>query len=215
MIFVEPFFGGGSIYFKKNPSIKEIINDLDKDIYILLKGLKKFDGDKISDDINSAPSNKIFFNKIKESKPTSEYNKFIRLLYLIKNSYFGKMQSFSILKSKINYGNKYQERLKNTIILNQDYKKVIDKYDSPNTLFYFDPPYEESKNIYTHHIINYEEMNNILKTIKGKFILSINFNKEFIFLFNNFKYKILTTKYMNPKGGLSEKIIKELIFMNF
>lgn len=216
MIFVEPFFGGGSIFFKKNPSIKEIINDKDKEIYILLKGLKKYDGNKISDDINKSPNDKEGFIRILNKIPNTEYEKFIKLLYLIKTSYYGKMKYFNKNRkdNNINYGNKYQERLKNTIILNEDYKKVISKYDSKNTLFYFDPPYESSENIYKHYTIDYKEMNEILKKIKGKFFLSINFNPEFIKLFSTFKYKKLETKYTVPNIGGQIKKIEEFLFYN-
>jgi site-specific DNA-adenine methylase len=33
----------------------------------------------------------------------------------------------------------YKERLKNTIILNNSFEKVIKKFDSENTFFYLDP----------------------------------------------------------------------------
>ena len=216
MTFVEPFFGGGSIYFKKEPSKKEIINDKDKDIYILLKGLKKYDGDKISKDINESPNTKEGFIRYKNKKTNNEYDKFIKTLYLFKTTFLGLGRSFNSRQNDLNYGNKYQERLKKTLIFNKDYKDIIKKYDSINTLFYFDPPYEKSESIYTHGIIDYEEMNDILNSIKGKFILSINYNKDFIKLFKNFKYKILKTKYIDSfHGGINNKEIKELIFMNY
>jgi len=215
MLFVEPFFGGGSIYFKKEPSYQEVINDLDKDIIIIMKGFKKYNGDKISTFINNAPSNKEHFNEIKNDNPTTPYNKFLRIFYLIKNSYFGKMKTYGNKHKKgTNYENKYKDRLKNTIILNKDYSYVINKYDSPNTLFYFDPPYEESKNIYENHIIDYKKLYEKLKKIKGKFILSINYNKEFITLFKGFNHKILKTKYTNFNGGTGP-LVKELIFKNY
>jgi DNA adenine methylase len=32
-IYVEPFFGGGAIFFAKEPSKIEVINDIDKRVY--------------------------------------------------------------------------------------------------------------------------------------------------------------------------------------
>ena len=47
MIYAEPFVGGGSIFFYKNPSKKEIINDIDKNVIDVYKLFKKYDSDDI------------------------------------------------------------------------------------------------------------------------------------------------------------------------
>ena len=39
--YVEPFFGAGWVYFGKNPSIVEIINDIDGDIVNLFRIIKE------------------------------------------------------------------------------------------------------------------------------------------------------------------------------
>ena len=86
MNYIEPFFGAGSLFFYKEPSKKEVINDLDKDIYTLIKGFKKFDGNEISKSING-DYNKDKFIILKNYKPKTEYNKFIQILLLIKLSF--------------------------------------------------------------------------------------------------------------------------------
>jgi len=117
---------------------------------------------------------------------------------------------------KISLKSDYQERLKNTIILNEDYKKVIKKYDSENSLIYLDPPYEESdKSHYDNPIIDYNELLDILSNIKGKFILSINNSKKIRDLFQNFKIKKIKTKYTNPLTGGQSKKITELLITNY
>lgn len=210
MIYVEPFVGGGSIYFKKNPSIKEIINDKDKDIYILMKGFKEYDGNKISAVVNQ-PLSKEAFNLLKQSNPNSKWGKFIRLLLLKKNSFYSQGNSYDKSTDKINtnYGDKYQERMKHTTILNKDYKTIIKQYDSPNTLFYLDPPYEDS-NEYKHSYIDYNELSSILKHIKGKFILSINDSKLIKDTFKGFKIKKVKTQYADPKLGGHPRKVSEL-----
>ena len=88
MIYVEPFVGGGSIIIKKEPSIKEIINDIDKDLITVYKGFKKYPMDKIKESTDGNYTKEDFY-KIKESNPTTEYNKFIRLFLLFRLSFFG------------------------------------------------------------------------------------------------------------------------------
>ena len=38
--YVEPFIGGGSVFLRKAPVVKEVINDLDKEISQLWKGMQ-------------------------------------------------------------------------------------------------------------------------------------------------------------------------------
>lgn len=62
-----------------------------------------------------------------------------------------------------------------TNVENMDYSKLIEKYDSPNTLFYLDPPYWKTEKYYSNHSFNinsHKELCNQVKNIQGKFILS-------------------------------------------
>jgi DNA adenine methylase len=216
MIYVEPFVGGGSIFFYKNKSRKEIINDLDKDVYNIYKGFQLYDGSKISKSINGT-YNKEMFEKIKNSKPRTDYEKFIRLLILFRTSFFTKGESFSVGREKINsnFGDYYKNRLDNVTILNEDYKKVIKNYDTPNTFFYLDPPYEKSEGLYTYDEVNLNELYNILKNTKGKWLLSYNNSEEAKKLFKNFYINQVTTQYTHPlKGGMPRKTI-ELLISNY
>lgn len=196
--YIEPFIGGGSIFFYKQPSIKEVINDLDKEVIEIYRGFKKYDGPTISKDINGI-YNKNDFEIIKNSKPKNKYQKFIKELLLYKLSFFGYKKTFGAKNNKI------KDRLKNTIILNKDYKDVINKYDSNNTFFYLDPPYEQT---------NEKFYENILSNIKGLFVLSTNDSKNLRELFKNFNIYDIKTKYSNPiQGGLIKR--NELIITNF
>jgi DNA adenine methylase len=56
-----------------------------------------------------------------------------------------------------------------------DFQEVVEKYDSPTTYFYMDPPYFSTENYYSNHIFSretHERLANTLKKIKGKFSLS-------------------------------------------
>lgn len=216
LTYIEPFFGGGSLYFKKKPSKKEVINDLDRPIYVLMQGFKKYDGEKIKKDLLAIPANKETFKRIRETEYKKPYDTFLKYLYLTKRSFFQKMTSFSKTKDNFNPDfTPYKNRLKHTIILNEDYKKVIQKYDSKDAIFYLDPPYENSENLYRHHSVDYIELNAILQKLKGKFLLSLNYNQKFIDIFKNFDYKIVWTKYTKPMGGTRAKKTKELLFRNY
>lgn len=215
MTYVEPFVGGGSIFFYKEPSSKEVINDLDKEVIKIYKGFKKYSGDKISGDINGTYS-KTDFKRIKESNPTTDYGKFLRTLLLFKISFYGQQRSFGNARPiKSNYGESYKDRLKNTTILNTNALSVIKKYDSSNTLFYLDPPYEASDKLYVHDTLHIKDVYDVLKNIKGKFILSYNDSKECKELFKSYNIHKVKTKYTKGDEGGQHHIKTELIITNF
>ena len=177
MIYVEPFVGAGHVYFYKNPSVKEVINDLDTDVTDMFKGMKKFSGNRISKTINGDYT-KQDFKDIVSGHPGSPYGKFIQLLLRYKLSFYSNGISFGKNMINSNYGNTYNDRLKNTTIYNKDFKTLIKKYDSGNTLFYLDPPYENSDKLYTHDTLPIKDVYDAVKNIKGLFIISYNDSKE-------------------------------------
>lgn len=216
MTYIEPFFGAGSLFFYKEPSKKEVINDLDKTIFILMKGFKKYDGNEISDAINGN-YDKDKFIILKNYKPKTEYNKFIQLLLLTKLSFFAEMRTFgNRFYINTNYGNKYNERLKNTIILNKDYKEVIKKYDGPNSFFYLDPPYSMSEDYkyYNNQYININELYELLKNIKGRFLISYDDNKEIKELFKDFKIIKVSTSYAQTQN-IERRKKTEILIKNY
>jgi DNA adenine methylase len=71
---------------------------------------------------------------------------------------------------------KYREHFdKVTFVENEDFQTVVEKYDSPTTYFYMDPPYWKTENYYSNHDFDskdHERLANCIKQIKGKFSLS-------------------------------------------
>lgn len=96
-------------------------------------------------------------------------------------------------KYKLVY-NKYKHD--NSInFFNTDYKKIIEIFDTKNTFFFCDPPY------WKHYEYRYNftdeqhiELSNILKKIKGKFLLCYH-NDEFI---TNLYKKYKIDRYIGP-----------------
>ena len=70
------------------------------------------------------------------------------------------------------------DRLKGVWLENQDCVEIIKRFDSPNTLFYVDPPYvhetRTSKNCYTYEMegIKHSELLEVLNNCEGKVVLS-------------------------------------------
>jgi len=213
--YVEPFVGAGAVYFYKNKdNKKEVINDIDPKIYQILKGFQKYDARHLREDLNGDYTQDDF-NKIKESKPTTEYKKFLKTYLLYRLSYFGLGETYG--KPRINSKFEgYTDRLNDTTILNVDFRKVIEKYNNKDTFFYLDPPVANSNFEYKYDAIDVYDIIPILKSIKGLFCLTYantSIKKE---LFKGFKVFTVNTKYVGEKskGGQSKKV-KEYIITNY
>ena len=70
----------------------------------------------------------------------------------------------------------YREHFdKITFIENSDFQDVVEKYDSPTTYFYMDPPYWKTEDYYSNHDFDskdHQRLADCIKNIKGKFSLS-------------------------------------------
>lgn len=92
--------------------------------------------------------------------------------------------------------NKYQNN--ETInCFNKDYKEIIVEYDSNDTFWYIDSPYYE-KYYYNYNFEKEDhlELANILKTIKGRFLLSYQDRPLMRKIYKNYNiYKYTGTNY--------------------
>ena len=217
-IYIEPFVGGGSVFFYKNPSPVEVLNDNDKDLMTVFKGFKKYGSDRIENDTRGHYYTEKQFNQLKNSEPKDEYDKFLRLLILYKTSFYGMGKNAEVYEANDPRGFHnphyagYQERLKNTILLSKDYKDVIKEYDSKNAFFYLDPPF--IKTIYGAKI-DLNELADVLHKIKGRFLLSIIDDPEVRNTFKGFKMKTITNRVAQGIYGSQRLKKKHLLITNY
>ncbi|MGO7863350.1 hypothetical protein ACC676_17335 [Rhizobium ruizarguesonis] len=63
------------------------------------------------------------------------------------------------------------------VIENLPWRRFIERYDRPGTLFYLDPPYWGSEDNYGRAVFgrdDFAELADVLSRIRGRFILSLN-----------------------------------------
>ena len=217
-IYVEPFLGGGAVFLKKPLAQKNVINDKDKDVATVFKSFKKGDGFNRCD---MTPS-KERFDRIKNKKNKTVCD----VAYLNKLSFGSGMNSFAEKKFK-GMGNKevgikyqkahqedYRNKLKNTSVTNQDFKKTMEKYDSKATLHYLDPPYYGSDGVYKEKGVTPKEVCEVVKKMKGKVILSYNDVPEVRRACKGLKFRKIDTRYVLAANSNNKKA-KEVLITNY
>ena len=138
----------------------------------------------------------------------------------LKGKYHSKFTSF---KNKLK-DPKWQKLFESiTNVENMDFQTVIEKYDSPTTYVYSDPPYYivGEGSYYSKHDFgreDHERLANVLKTIKGKFSLSYY---DFPLLSEWFPKDVYKwekkefAKAAAAKKGKTQTMGEELLIMNY
>jgi DNA adenine methylase len=136
----------------------------------------------------------------------------------LKGKYHSKFTSF---KNKL-ANPKWQKMFEYiTDVENMDFADVIQKYDSPSTYIYLDPPYWKTENYYSNHDFDrqdHERLANVLHNIQGKFSLSYY---DFELLHQWFPEDQYTwvkkefAKAASAKKGEKQNLGEELLIMNY
>ena len=146
------------------------------------------------------------------SKP--ETSKFIDL----KGKYKSKYLTF---RDKLMKPDWVDHFLKITDVENMDFADVINKYDSPSTYIYLDPPYWKTENYYSNHDFDcndHERLANVLHGVQGKFSLSyydFDLLREW---FPEDRYTWVRKEFAKAaaaKKGEKQNMGEELLIMNY
>lgn len=109
------------------------------------------------------------------------------------------------------------KRLEATTIECLPWASCIALYDSPDTFFYIDPPYVNCERYYGKTLFSREqfaELADVLRSIRGKFFLSINNHPLIHELFAGFHFMEVDTVYsLNNTGRPKE--VTELLIANY
>lgn len=227
-LYAEPFVGMGGVFFRRTSAPRaEYINDRSGDVVNLFRILQRH-YPQIMDTLRFQITSRREFERLQASDPATltDLERAARFLYLQRLSFGGKVagRSFGISYSGPSRFNlttlapllqDVHERLTTVVIENLDWQAFIDRYDRPETLFYLDPPYWGTVDVYGKELFSrgqYEVMAERLARIKGRFILSINDVPEVRLIFSAFDIEDVSLTY--TAGGGKGKSVKELIISN-
>lgn len=133
----------------------------------------------------------------------------------------GKYKSKYLAFAKRLNNQKIRERLDKVTVYNLSYEKLIEKVDNSDVLFYIDPPYYGTENLYGFHdfnITHHEDLANILKTSKSKWILSYYDFPELSKWFPKDKYRWESKNFKKASAaqkGKKQSDGEEILVMNY
>lgn len=223
--YVEVFFGAGWVYFGKEPSKVEVINDIDKELINLFKMIK-YHAPEVERMLQYEFSGRDIFEEYKNStiENLTDINRAIRFLYLISQSFAGKGNHYGYGTNtkpspQIFYKGVLEDiknRLRNTYVENLSFEKIIDKYDRDYSFFFVDPPYWETTGYdnefgENEHLLLKEKLINL----KGKFLLTINDHEQVREWYKGFNIKEVEVTYSVSKEPKARGKYKELIITNY
>jgi len=205
-IYVEPFVGGGSIYWKNTIPEKFVINDLDKDIYKLYKYAKYNPSSIKKCNLNDIDKEK--WKKLKKKKSKSPCD----VIKLYKHGFSGSLTGYAKKNRKFNnpLTEEHTKKLRKTLINNKDFRNVALEYDKKGVVQYWDPPYVEGGKNYATKGVTPEEVCNIAKKIKkAKVFISYDNNKRVKKACKGLKFKKIKVPYSagNFRGEKTELLI--------
>jgi len=153
-MYLEPFIGGGSVYFYLNPK-KAVINDIHKDLIDLYRCIANGKNKDIYDFMKNNNNDETTYYKIRDEMIINDdLDNAKRFYYQRKTCFRGMLRynkngKFNIPFGKyksINYNellnDNYEKLLQKTIILNENFEYVFQNYNNENNFMFLDPSYD-------------------------------------------------------------------------
>lgn len=182
--YVEVFGGGGWVLFYKTPSKFEVYNDFNPNLANLYRCVREHPKELCAEleyTLNSRTDFEYIRKMLHSKTEIPDVRRAAYFYQIIRESYASGLDSFGCQPHDMwrNFPliHAASDRLRNVVVENKDFEKLIKQYDRPNTMFYLDPPYFETEDYYED--VGFTEKDHVrlrdaLMGIQGKFLLSYN-----------------------------------------
>lgn len=188
--YAEPFVGMGGIFLRRTMQPRmEAINDISGDVANLFRILQRH-YPQFMETLRFQITSRREYERLVKVDPTTltDLERAARFLYLQRLAFGGKVsgRNFGVDKTSGARFNLLKlaplledihERLAGVVIECLPWRTFIERYDRPGMLFYLDPPYfgnEDDYGVGAFRRSEFAEMAEILKTLRGTFIVSLN-----------------------------------------
>lgn len=189
--YIEPFGGAAHVISQKPRINHEVYNDIDGILVnFIMQSLENTE--KLIKRCSSLPYSRELYERWKqEEMPRDPFEKAVRFFYLNRSA-ISKGNAEEVPKTgwrnstsssqnpAMGYVNACQKirgfskRMQGVMIERLDFRSIIEKYDSEESLFYVDPPYVGREKFYAggFTLQDHYELGELLNSVQGKVILS-------------------------------------------
>ncbi len=223
-LYAEPFVGMGGVFLRRDRRPKvEVINDISQDVTTLFRVLQRH-YQAFLDMIRWQLSSRTEFERLMSVDPDTQTDleRAARFLYLQRQAFGGKVagRGFGVTKTNpsrfdltklVPMLEEVHDRLTGVVIERLPYADFIRRYDTPETLFFLDPPYFGCEGDYGPGVFSqadFEALSGVLEAAKGPFVMTINDRPEVRRIFGAFALEPVDVNY-RVSGGVTPA--KELI----
>lgn len=210
--YVEPFAGAAALFFLKEPSPVEVINDINGELINLYRVIKHH-LEELYRQFKWLLTSRQIWQWLQDTpvETLTDVQRAARFLYLQKLAFGGKVdgQTFGTAttsRPRFNIFSLEQDlqeahfRLTNSTIEHLSWEKVVERYDRPHTLFYCDPPYWDTEGYgVDFEWEHYQRLADLASSIDGTMIISINDHPDIRELFA--KLAVVEVDYKYTVGG--------------
>lgn len=190
-VYIEPFGGAAHVISQKGRVGHEVYNDIDGIVVnFIMQSIENTE--KLIERCAALPYSRELYEKWRrEELPRDPLEKAIRFFYLNRSAIakgnaekvprtgwrHSTSQSQNPALGYVNACQKikaFAKRMQGVMIEHLDFRAIIEKYDSPDALFYVDPPYVGREKFYAGGFTekDHRELAKMLNTVRGKVIVS-------------------------------------------
>ena len=235
-VYVEVFGGSATMLFTKPLAHVNVYNDLDGELVNLFRQIR----DKPLELIRKMPAysrkewinTRIHFAWVNHAREGKQYKdpveRAARFFFLLSSSFNRIPRAFNT-GAYGNLASSYYNKVKamffccsvlqKVTLENRDFRKLIPKHDSEQTLFFLDPPYYDV-HYYTYSFKEQDhiDLRYVLHNIKGKFMLTYNKHARIEELYKGCRITIISSRTLVPnkdKTKYFHKQIDHFVIMNY
>jgi DNA adenine methylase len=231
--YIEPFIGGGAVYFYLNPD-KAVITDVHTELIDFYKSIKDGKIDEIYKFMEANKNTEEDYYKVRDKMEVkTSLDNAKRFYYLRKTCFRGMLRynkngKFNIPYGKyktINYSDlkntNYEDLLKRTDISKHDFEYAFKNYNDENNFMFLDPPYDSEFTDYGYCKFGQEEHIKLAKCFKEtkiKCMMIIGKTKFIEELYKDYIVEEYQKKYKFKLygGRVGDEInVKHLIIKNY